>query len=123
MQTEQAASMKLKVGVLNGRDLPSMDVRKGIDAYCVLSVDGLENEVYQTKTVMKDRNPTWNSHFEWVVPPDVRLLTIALVDQDRLTRDDLVSAPHSNWCRTVTVMRDHHGHGHGHSHWIFILEP
>jgi hypothetical protein len=126
--------MHLKVSVLKGEDLPSMDVRAGIDSYCVLSVDGLENEVYQTKIVMKMKDPEWNAHFEWVISPDVELLTIAVVDHDKLTQDDLVSDPSTCTCWTsqkypvhlycrdpCVVACDRHATGCGTAHVLWLV--
>jgi hypothetical protein len=80
----------LSLTLKEARDLPKMDILHGIDSYCVVSVDDLKDEVYQTKVVFKDRNPVWDANFEWTVPMNTQLLTIAIVDHDTITDDDLV---------------------------------
>jgi hypothetical protein len=82
-------TMSLTVKEASG--LPKMDLLHGIDSYCVVSVDDLQDEVYQTKVIPKDRNPVWNANFEWTVPMQTELLTIAVVDHYTITEDDLVS--------------------------------
>jgi hypothetical protein len=88
---EVAETFTMSLTIKQGRDLPNMDVMHSIDAYCVVSIDNLQEEVYQTKVVVKDRNPVWNASFEWKVPVQSQLLTIAVVDHDTVTEDDLVS--------------------------------
>ncbi len=80
----------LSLTIVEAHDLPKMDVLHGIDSYCVVSVDNLQDEVYQTKVVKKNRNPTFDANFEWQVPVDTELLTVAIVDHDTITEDDLV---------------------------------
>jgi Ca2+-dependent lipid-binding protein len=84
----------LSLTIKEAEDLPKMDVLYNIDAYCVVSIDGLQEEVYQTKVVLKDKNPVWDANFEWTVPPESRLVTIAVIDHDTVTEDDLVCT----WC-------------------------
>jgi Ca2+-dependent lipid-binding protein len=67
-----------------------VDVIHGIDAYCVVSVETMQEEVYQTKVVPRDRNPVWTASFQWTLNEDAKLLTIAVVDHDVITSDDLV---------------------------------
>jgi hypothetical protein len=80
----------LSLTIKEARDLPKMDVLHGIDSYCVVSIDNLQDEVYQTKVIQKNRNPVYDAHFEWKVPMDTELLTVAIVDHDTITEDDLV---------------------------------
>jgi Ca2+-dependent lipid-binding protein len=88
--SEDHESFVLSITIKAAEDLPKMDVLYGIDSYCVVSVDGLQDEVYQTKVVLKDKNPVWDANFEWTVPGDARLVTIAVIDHDTVTEDDLV---------------------------------
>jgi hypothetical protein len=80
----------LKVSIVSARHLPRMDITNGTDAYCVISVDDLQDEVYQTRVVLNSINPEWNANFKWVVPAEAQLITIAMMDRDTLTQDDLV---------------------------------
>ncbi len=50
-----ASLFKLSITVQKARGLPKMDVLHGIDCYCVLSIEGMNEEVYQTHVVVKDR--------------------------------------------------------------------
>ncbi len=86
----QKESFLFSLTIKQAEDLPKMDVLYNIDSYCVVSVDGLQDEVYQTKVVLKDRNPEWDANFEWTVPSELRLVTIAIIDHDTITEDDLV---------------------------------
>ena len=71
-------------------DLPKMDVLHGIDSYCVINVQNMKDEVFQTSIIHKNMNPVWNEEFKWKVPIDTKLMTIAVIDHDTLTDDDLV---------------------------------
>ncbi len=82
----------LSLTIKEASDLPKMDVLHSIDSYCVVGIDNLQDEVYQTKVVSKNRNPVWNANFEWTLSTDTELLTVALVDHDTVTEDDLVGA-------------------------------
>ncbi len=81
----------LSLTVKEARDLPKMDMLHGIDSYCVVSIDDMQDEVYQTGVVLKNKNPVWDASFEWKTPADAQLLTVAIVDRDTITEDDLVN--------------------------------
>jgi hypothetical protein len=85
-------SFVLSLTIKEASDLPKMDVLNSIDSYCVVGVDNFQDEVYQTKVVSKNRNPVWDANFEWTLSMDTQLLTVALVDHDTITEDDLVGA-------------------------------
>ncbi len=57
------------------------------------------------------REPTWDSHFEWNVPMGTQLLTIAVIDFDTVTEDDLVSNLYIYIrvyvCMHVCIVMDH----------------
>ncbi len=49
VETPEEEFFSLSLTIKEARDLPKMDVLHGIDSYCVVSVDNMEDEVYQTK--------------------------------------------------------------------------
>ena len=53
-------------------------------------MDDLQDEVYQTTVISKNRSPMWNANFQWSLPMNAQLLTIAVIDHDTITRDNLV---------------------------------
>lgn len=80
----------LHVTVIAAKDLPSMDVMSGTDAYCVLFVDNDLENVFQTKTHSRNSNPTFEERFEWIVTYDAKFVTVTVLDFDKLTRDDVI---------------------------------
>ena len=56
----------LSLTIKQATDLPKMDILHGIDSYCVVAVDNLQDQVYQTQVVPKNRNPTYDANFEVV---------------------------------------------------------
>jgi Ca2+-dependent lipid-binding protein len=80
----------LSLTIIAARDLPNMDLLQGTDSYCVVLVDDLHDQVYQTRVIPHDNHPMWDANFEWVVPVEAQLITIAVLDKDTLTDDDLV---------------------------------
>jgi hypothetical protein len=93
----------LSLCINEAKNLPKMDILHGIDSYCVVSVDNIKEEVYQTHVVPKARNPVWNAHFEWTVPVQAQLITIAVIDHDVISNDDLVSVSFCHGVVMVTV--------------------
>jgi hypothetical protein len=90
LEDELPEQYLLSVTVKSARQLPRMDLVNGTDAYCVVSVDDHQDEVYQTRVVRNSTNPEWNAKFEWLVPVEAQLITVAVIDHDTLTQDDLV---------------------------------
>ena len=80
----------LKVTVVEASNLPSMDIIRGCDAYCILNVDHHPHQVYETEVVMRSYNPRWNEEFQWEINETVSLLDILVVDYDRVTSHDIV---------------------------------
>lgn len=92
---ELAGTFGLEVGTLhvtinNAKDLPSMDVVTGTDAYCILAVDNDPENVFRTEIITKNRNPTFDEHFTWVITDDAKFITITVMDFDKLTQDDVI---------------------------------
>eukprot|EP00960_Hanusia_phi_P063278 765436-Hanusia_phi.AAC.1 len=77
--------------VVSASNLPKMDVLRHSDAYCIVYVDGDDQQpIYRTPTIASCMNPEWHSSFEWLVKPNMRRLTISVWDEDNLTADDLI---------------------------------
>ena len=71
-------------------DLPNMDILHGVDSYCVISIQNITDEVYRTRVVHKTTSPVFGEDFEWNVPMEAKLMTIAIVNHDTVTDDNLV---------------------------------
>jgi hypothetical protein len=53
--SDESEYFTLTLTIKEARNLPKMDVLHGIDCYCVVTVEDLQEEVYQTKVVLKNR--------------------------------------------------------------------
>lgn len=84
----------LSVTVVEAQDLPSMDVIRGCDAYCILSIENQPHRVFETEIVMRSLNPSWNEEFLWEINELTPMLDIAVVDYDRATSHDIVGNIH-----------------------------
>lgn len=81
--------MHLKVTIRNVRHLPKMDVLGTCDPYIILS---LGNQKYQTSTKNNTYNPEYDEEFLFNVIDTTEILTLDLMDWDRLTAHDYIGS-------------------------------
>ena len=67
---------KLKVKVLNGRQLQNKETFQTSDPYCMLEI-GDKNA--RTKHISSNLNPDWNEEFEFMVSGGNDVLTLSLI--------------------------------------------
>ena len=79
-------SNKLKVTVLNGRDLKCKDTIKEITPFCLLQ---LGSTSHQTRYISSNANPEWNEDFVFDVTSGYEVLLLSIWHKNIL-RDDVV---------------------------------
>ncbi|KAJ8620163.1 hypothetical protein MRB53_028692 [Persea americana] len=79
--------MKLCVKVIEGRNLPAMDLNGFSDPYVKLQ---LGRNRFRTKVVKKCLNPSWNEEFSFRVEDLSEELSICVLDEDKYFNDDFV---------------------------------
>jgi len=87
----------IKVVVVQAENLPSMDLLRAVDPYCIVFVTDTKGEseinesgTLRTSVVRKSLNPVWNEEFVMVVKSTSAALTLSLYDKDNITKDDFV---------------------------------
>ena len=86
---------KLRITVIEAKDVPSLDPFEPCDPYCLLYVDGQgEGQTIRTRSIEKTSHPIWGEEFEFDVNAEKMkkkslpcYLNILLKDHD-VTRDD-----------------------------------
>jgi Ca2+-dependent lipid-binding protein len=85
----------LRVDVLDAADLPAADRNGKSDPYAKFELNGVE--VFKTKTVKKNLNPTWNEFFEVPVPSRTAAKFVCTVyDYDFADKPDLLGTTEIN---------------------------
>jgi Ca2+-dependent lipid-binding protein len=77
---------KLKVILLEAKNIPKVDVVGWADPYCLLQVDGTKVKRSETK---KGKEPIWDERFKFKIKDKAtNKLYILLKDHDALNKDD-----------------------------------
>ena len=89
----------LNVTVKQARNLPQMDLGKGVDVFCALFVEGAPG-LFQTEILRGKSEEDWvwreDATFEWEFGPqenaeeDDRKLVVMVYDKDQISSDDLI---------------------------------
>ena len=110
-------SMVLSVQIKAARNLPRMDVLRGVEAYCLTFLEDAPG-LNQSEIRPGDNESGWawdSACYQWTIPDDPnvlrrdRLVVIMMYDKDQLTEDDLIGcvtvpmgeafeAPYEAWC-------------------------
>ena len=86
MTEKNMASGKLKVKVVNGRDLTNKETFQTSDPYCKIEIGG---EGYKTKTKKGNLNPDWNEEFVFTVKPECvnEVIALSVWDKNTIKKD------------------------------------
>lgn len=97
--------MHLRVVIKNVRHLPKMDVLGTCDPYVVLSFG---NQKYQTSTKYNTYNPDYEEEFLFNVDDTnaTEILTIDLIDWDRLTEHDYIGSVQLDLSSIISSLGD-----------------
>lgn len=81
----------LEITVVSCSNLPKKDVFSSIDAYVQIKYEGYE---YKTEHVNNNLDPQFNKSFDFSVlnVDDPGLISLTVMDWDRLTKDDMVGS-------------------------------
>lgn len=86
---------KLRVDVIDAKDLPSADRNGKSDPYCKFDLNGVE--VYKTKVIKKTLTPTWNESFEVDVPSRTGAdMVVNIYDYDFADKPDFLGSASIN---------------------------
>ena len=77
-------SGKLKVKVLNGRQLQNKETFQTSDPYCMIEIG---DKTSKTKHVTSNLNPDWNEEFEFMVSEGNDVLTLSIWDKNTIKKD------------------------------------
>lgn len=77
-------SGKLKVQVLNGRDLQNKETFQTSDPYCMIEIGGKSDK---TKHVSSNLNPDWNETFTFDIQPGMGVLSLSIWDKNTIKKD------------------------------------
>ncbi|NXX97971.1 RASL2 protein, partial [Centropus bengalensis] len=84
------------------------------DPYCIVKIDG-EDIASRTATVWKTLSPFWGEEYEVQLPPSFHSVSIYVLDEDALSRDDVIGK--------VCITRDTLAqHPKGYSGWMSLRE-
>ena len=89
----------LNVTIERARHLPQMDLRKGVDVFCAVFVEGAPG-LFQTRILRGKSEADWtwgaDASFDWNLGPTVhadeldRKIVIMVYDKDQISSDDLI---------------------------------
>ena len=77
-------SGKLKVKVLNGRQLQNKETFQTSDPYCMIEIGDKSGK---TKHISSNLNPDWNEDFEFMVTEGNDVLTLSIWDKNTIKKD------------------------------------
>ena len=83
--------MELHVRVVEGAEVPKMDVAGKSDPYVVLTLNK-SSQKWQTATKKNTTTPVWNQEFHLPITSQLDdILTVTLYDDDNVSKDDVIS--------------------------------
>nr|XP_060612994.1 ras GTPase-activating protein 4-like [Anolis sagrei ordinatus] len=78
----------LFIRVVEAKNLPAKDITGSSDPYCIVKIDN--EAIIRTATVWKTLFPFWGEEYEVHVPPTFRCVSFYVMDEDALSRDDVI---------------------------------
>ena len=75
---------KLRVKVLNGRNLQNKETFQTSDPYCMLE---LGSSSHKTKHISSNLNPDWNEEFVFDVKGDDDVIALSIWDKNSIKKD------------------------------------
>ncbi|KAK2525531.1 ras GTPase-activating protein 4 isoform X3 [Columba livia] len=103
----------LSIRIVEGRNLPAKDITGSSDPYCIVKID--DEAIIRTATVWKTLSPFWGEEYEVHLQPTFHSVSIYVMDEDALSRDDVIGK--------VYITRDMLvEHPEGYSGWVSLSE-
>ena len=78
---------KLKVQVLNARNLANKEMMSKSDPYCMVE---LGKQSQKTKHIDSNLNPDWNGEFNFTVEEGEHILSLSVWDKNTIKRDNFM---------------------------------
>ncbi|XP_065709242.2 ras GTPase-activating protein 4-like [Patagioenas fasciata] len=103
----------LSIRIVEGRNLPAKDITGSSDPYCIVKID--DEAIIRTTTVWKTLSPFWGEEYEVHLQPTFHSVSIYVMDEDALSRDDVIGKV----CITRDMLVEH---PEGYSGWVSLSE-
>jgi Ca2+-dependent lipid-binding protein len=88
---------RLKVKVMQGRNLMALDIGKTSNPFCTLVIQSLDGRPVgaKQKTAVRSKtlSPVWNEEFEWAVGANVAQLVLHMWDHDFVGKNEYALWP------------------------------
>ncbi|XP_058857634.1 ras GTPase-activating protein 4-like isoform X2 [Acipenser ruthenus] len=78
----------LFIRIVEGKNLPVKDITGSSDPYCVVRIDN--EAIIRTATIWKTLSPFWGEEYNVHLPPTFHTLSFHVLDEDSLSRDDVI---------------------------------
>ncbi|XP_074869615.1 ras GTPase-activating protein 4-like isoform X2 [Carettochelys insculpta] len=108
-----AKRTSLFLRIVEGKNLPAKDITGSSDPYCIVKVDN--EAIIRTATVWKTLSPFWGEEYEVHVPPTFHSVSFYVLDEDALSRDDVIG----KICIARDLLTEH---PKGYSGWLNLTE-
>ncbi|XP_029817118.1 ras GTPase-activating protein 4 [Manacus vitellinus] len=108
-----AAHGAVSIRIVEGRNLPVKDITGSSDPYCIVKID--DEAIIRTATVWKTLSPFWGEEYEVQLQPNFHSISIYVMDEDALSRDDVIGKV----CITRDMLVEH---PKGYSGWMSLSE-
>nr|XP_020660670.1 ras GTPase-activating protein 4B [Pogona vitticeps] len=108
-----AQRSSLFIRIVEGKNLPAKDITGSSDPYCIVRIDN--EAIIRTATVWKTLFPFWGEEYEVHLPPTFHCVSFYVMDEDALSRDDVIGKVHL----TQSLLAEH---PKGFSGWMNLTE-
>nr|KAF6441145.1 hypothetical protein HJG63_012304 [Rousettus aegyptiacus] len=108
-----AKRSSLSIRIVEGKNLPAKDITGSSDPYCIVKVDN--EPIIRTATVWKTLCPFWGEEYQVHLPPTFHMVAFYVMDEDALSRDDVIGKV----CLTRDTLVTH---PKGFSGWAHLTE-
>ncbi|XP_023393287.1 ras GTPase-activating protein 4B isoform X2 [Pteropus alecto] len=108
-----AKRSSLSIRIVEGKNLPAKDITGSSDPYCIVKVDN--ESIIRTATVWKTLCPFWGEEYQVHLPPTFHMVAFYVMDEDALSRDDVIGKV----CLTRDTLVTH---PKGFSGWAHLTE-